>query len=372
MQNYYQNTTPRPAQNQPYPQNRNYPPNTQYPPYPPPAPVLTPQQQQKRSLRKASNGLGFFVLVYFLLMQVAAYLTSDLLVRFNAITSENRTSMLFLIQILAGIASALIAAFFYKIISRRKLSSNLTNSRVPMNKLIPMVLLGMGAAMLANQLAAMFDSNISFFELKNSVSMTTSTHSVPEMILYVISTAFMPAFAEELAFRGIFMNVMRKYGDAFAIISSSVLFGAMHGNTTQIVFAFTLGLIFAFVDCKANSIVPSIIIHFLNNFYAVSTDMLSSGAGLDDGTVTIIRISIISMICVIGILSYIYLSQTDKDFFRITESDTEGIAEESFLTLKQKLITCFTSVGVIISLSVFASEMILNLMPEDMLNHLFM
>ncbi len=301
-------------------------------------------------------------------MQVAAYLTSDILGQANAITLENRTSMLFLIQIVAGIASALIAAFFYKIISHRKLSENLSSSHVPPKKLIPMVLLGMGAAMLANQLAAMFDSNISFFELENSVSMTTTTNSVPEMILYIISTALMPAFAEEFAFRGIFMNVMRKYGDSFAIITSSVMFGAMHGNTTQIVFAFSLGLIFAFVDCKANSIVPSIIIHFLNNFYAVATDILSSNAGLDDRTVTIIRVCIISVICIVGILSYIYLIQADKFFFRITESDTEGIAEKSFITLKQKITTCLTSVGIIISLSVFASEMIFNLLPEDFLN----
>ena len=361
MQNYY-NTTPPPAQNQQY---QPYPP---YPPYPPPAPVLTPQQQQKRALRKTSNGLGFFVLAYFLIMQNVAYFASDYLVKVNAVTSENRTSILFLIQILSGIISALTAALFYRIFSRRSLSENLTKSHVPIKKLIPMVLLGMGAAMLANQLAALFDSNISLFQLKNSVPMTTSTQSVPEMLLYIVSTAFMPAFAEELAFRGIFMNVMRKYGDAFAIISSSVLFGAMHGNTTQIVFAFTLGLIFAYMDCKANSIVPSVIIHFFNNFYAVSTDMLGSGSGLDEGTVTVIRISIISMICVIGILSYIYLCKTDRDFFRISDNDKNDIAEESQLTLKQKFITCFTSVGVIISLAVFASEMILNLLPSDALN----
>lgn len=351
MQNYYQNMPPQA-------------PPQYYPPQPSPA------QRQRRALRKASNGLGFFVLVYFLIMQNAALILREILKWFNVINSSNATSVMFMIQIIAGIASSLIAAFFYRIISRRRLSDNLAKSHVKPGRLIPMVLLGMGGAMVANQLAALFDNNISFFHLENTVSQTTSTQSVPEMILYIVSTAVMPAFAEELAFRGVFMNVMRKYGDAFAIVTSSVLFGAMHGNTTQIIFAFSLGLVFAYMDCKANSIVPSVIIHFLNNFYAVSTDILGSNAGLGESTVLFIRISVISVFCLLGLLSFIYLAKTDKRFFTLTNDDEKGIAEESLLTMKQKCTACFTSVGIVICLAIFTSEMLLNLIPTDVLTNI--
>ena len=334
------------------------------------APQPSPAQIQRRVLRKASNGLGFFVLVYFLLMQNTALVLRWILKLFNVISPENATSVMFMIQIIAGIASSLIAAFFYRIISRRRLSDNFSKSHVKPGKLIPMILIGMGGAMLANQLAAIFDSNISLFHLENTVSQTTSTQSVPEMILYIISTAVMPALAEELAFRGVFMNVMRKYGDAFAIISSSVLFGAMHGNTTQIIFAFSLGLIFAYMDCKANSIVPSVIIHFANNFYAVSTDILATNAGLGENAVLCIRIAVISMFCLLGLLSFIYLAKTDKRFFTLTNDDEKGIAEESFLTMKQKCTACFTSVGIVICLAIFTSEMLLNLIPTDVLTNI--
>lgn len=339
------------------------------PVYYPLPPRPNPRQQQKRTLRKTSNGLGFFVLAYFLLMQQVAVLISGILRGTGVVTKESENIYLFFLQIIAGVASSLVAVLFYRLFSHRRLSDNFTNSRLSPDLLIPMIAVGMGAAMLANQLAALFDQNISLFELKNTVSMSTETQSVPEILLYIVSTAVAPAFAEELAFRGVFMNIMRRYGDAFAIITSAVVFGAMHGNTTQIIFAFVLGLIFAFVDCKANSIVPSVIIHFVNNFYAVTSDIISNNTDLNSGTLDVIRITIIAVFCLLGILSYIYLAKRDANFFAVTDRDQNGIAETNYLTLKEKFMVCFTSPGIIVSLSVFTLEMILNLLPKDTLEN---
>ena len=71
------------------------------------------------------------------------------------------------------------------------------------------------------------------------------------------------------------------------------------------------------------------------------------------------------MFCFIGLLSYIYLSKRDKDFFKTTNEDSNGLNSGSLLSLKEKNAACFTSVGVIISLAVFSAEMILNLIPQD-------
>ena len=362
MQNYNYQQMP-PAHYAPY---QPYPP---YSPYPP-APQFTPEQLERRELRKTSNGLGFFVLAFFLIMQVSAILISHMLSTAQIVTEENQTSLIFVLQIIVSIASAMTAVLFYRILSRKRLSSHLTRSHVKPSLLIPMLFAGKGAAMLANVLAGLFDQNISIFHLENTVSQTTPTKSVPEIILYVVSTAVIPALSEELAFRGVFMNIMRKYGDAFAIVTSAVMFGAMHGNTTQIVFAFLLGLIFAYMDCKVNSIIPSVLVHFANNFYAVVTDIAGSNLGLDDNTVTAIRVGIIAMFAVLGILSYIYLINRQPEFFKLNGKEGEFAATGSLLTLKQKFVACFTSVGIIISLSVFTAEMIINLLPEDFLTKL--
>ena len=323
------------------------------------------RQIEKRSLRKASTGPGFFILVYFLLMHWIGSLAVYGIIKSQIATFENRIMLQCLVQIISAVGSALLAGLFYKLISRWHISDCLPKSHVPLRTLVPMVMIGLGAAIIANNLAGLFDSNINIFQLKNSAEQSVSTQSIPEMVLYAVAVAIVPAFAEEFAFRGILMGVLRKHGDAFAIMASSVMFGAMHGNTTQIVFAFVLGLIFAFVDCKANSSIPSIIIHFFNNFYSVLLDIIRMNLHWDDATLAVIRLVIMISFCLLGILSYIYFAKTDNRFFRVANSDANPFSKTDVLTFRQKLGVFFTSIGVIVSLCLFLWETVYYLLPEE-------
>ncbi len=320
---------------------------------------------EKRSLRRTCTAIGIFVLIYYLTLQQTAGSLADLVSSMRIATEENQTALLFLIQTAACVFAPLLAAFFYKLIFRRKLSEGLTESFVKPGVLAPLVLLGMGAAMIANNMAALFDSNISIFMLKNYAQQSTDTRGVPEMVLYVISTAVVPALAEEFAFRGVVMGALRKYGDAFAIFASALLFGAMHGNTTQIVFAFVLGLIFAFTDCKANSIIPSVTIHFINNFYAVVEDILISNSAFDEGTIQLIRMGLILFFCTAGFVSYVFFAKTDSHFFRTANGDKNSFSSTDILSFREKLRLFFTSAGVIISLCLFFAETVYYLLPSE-------
>ena len=151
---------------------------------------------------------------------------------------------------------------------------------------------------------------------------------------------------------------------------SAVMFGAMHGNTTQIIFAFLLGLIFGYVDCKTNSIVPSVVIHFINNFYAVSTDIINQNGIFDSDTVTALNIGMIIMFLILGVLSYVYLAKRDNKVFKVTDKPSGGAKSE--LTLKEKFVACFTTPGIIVSLSFFIFEMLMNLIPEEALENALM
>ena len=74
------------------------------------------------------------------------------------------------------------------------------------------------------------------------------------LVITLVSTAVMPALLEEFAIRGVILQPARKYGMAFAIISSSVIFGLMHGNFIQAPFAFIVGACFAFFAIKCDSL----------------------------------------------------------------------------------------------------------------------
>lgn len=89
-----------------------------------------------------------------------------------------------------------------------------------------------------------------------------------QRILSFIYIAVLPAIFEELYVRGAVLSFSKKYGEVFAVIASALLFAAIHMNISQAIFAFLAGVIFAMLTLKTNSIVPSMLLHFLNNGYS--------------------------------------------------------------------------------------------------------
>ena len=73
---------------------------------------------------------------------------------------------------------------------------------------------------------------------------------------------------EEFIFRGVVLGALKKYGACFAVVASSLLWALLHGNVVQAVPAFCLGLIFGVAALRAKSIIPTIVIHMINNFLA--------------------------------------------------------------------------------------------------------
>lgn len=89
--------------------------------------------------------------------------------------------------------------------------------------------------------------------------------SILSLILSLIMTAVLPAFCEEFLHRGVLLSSYKKLGFKNAILISSLLFGLLHMNIEQFLFATMVGLILGSVTLFSRSIVPAMIIHFMNN-----------------------------------------------------------------------------------------------------------
>jgi len=88
-------------------------------------------------------------------------------------------------------------------------------------------------------------------------------------ILSFISVAVAAPILEEILFRGIILEgFLQNYSPQKAIIWSAVLFGVFHLNPWQAIGAIIFGLFFGWLYWKTNSIIPGIILHFVNNFAA--------------------------------------------------------------------------------------------------------
>lgn len=320
------------------------------------------KEYEVRKLRKTSSGLGIFVFSYFLIMiALSASLGTVISIVLPFSDLLSKSTPLFLLDIFISAFSAFIPSLFYFLFSGASISDTIKVKYVRLNILIPLTALGLGVAMFANTASGIVENNFSIFGLYNSVSFSQPTNSVFEKVLYIIAVSLVPALSEEFAFRGVVMGTLRKYGDAFAIISSSVVFGIMHGNISQIPFAFILGLILAFVDCKTNSIVPSIIIHFLNNLYAVIMDILEESYAMSDKEFYIIYLAIVTCFCILGILSFFILIKQDKKFFNLNSHTGVTYAKNDLLSFKEKNTTFYSSFGVMLSIILLGIETIFNL-----------
>ncbi len=141
------------------------------------------------------------------------------------------------------------------------------------------------------------------------------------MILYI---SFLGPITEELLFRGILLRRLEKFGKVFAIVVSSVLFGAFHGNLAQGLFATFMGLIFAYVAIEY-SIKWSILLHIINNFVFGELFLLLTGnlspSIQDNISAVMYGLFLVGAIIIVfrsrkSILEYIRSNKTTKGFYR--------------------------------------------------------
>ena len=90
----------------------------------------------------------------------------------------------------------------------------------------------------------------------------------------IIMTVFVAPVLEEIVFRGVIMNNLKKYGIKTAIIINSIFFALSHYNTDMIIPAFFTGIIFSYVAYKY-SIEYSILIHFFINAITKTSQVLA-------------------------------------------------------------------------------------------------
>lgn len=112
-------------------------------------------------------------------------------------------------------------------------------------------------------------------------SFSASVSSVWELLLEIFSLVLLPAFCEEVFFRGIVAYEYRFGGVAGAALMSSLLFAVIHLDFGQLPICFLNGLLLFFVGFLTGNLVCPILVHALYNLFALFGEryvyLLSSG-----------------------------------------------------------------------------------------------
>lgn len=243
--------------------------------YEPLLPNTPPDLAERKTLRRSANFVGTMILMMF----CANVLVSIVLIVLGSfglldLASDdlglNNTAYLLVNMVLYLLFLPLPALFTAAAFKSRV--HPFPAQKVGGGLLVCLFLAGMGLAVLSNLLSGFLMDFLTALGVPYPTFPDTMELTATSLVLNIVSTAVLPAFAEELIFRGYVQGALKPFGNGIAIVLSAFLFGIFHGNILQFPFAFFMGLVFGWLFVATDSIWPCILVHFGNNLMSVLLD----------------------------------------------------------------------------------------------------
>lgn len=303
-------------------------------------------QQEKREVRRASSRLGLVSLAGIALMAALTLGGEMLYFRLWHPYDPSLSSfggmdpvLYYFITAVAYVLGLAVPVLLYFAIRRIPLAAGLPFEKAGVLKTAALVFLGSFGCLLANFPANMVVNLERYFGFSGDLPEMPLNDNPAVLILYTISIVVIPPIVEEMMFRGMILQGLRRFGDGFAVVASAALFGLYHGNFAQMVFAFLCGLALGYAVIRSNSLLPAILIHLINNASSVFLEFVEryQGTAASESANGVRALILFAL----GILSVIYLLIRGRRSPRLE-------APPSPLRFSAKLGALFWNPGVVI------------------------
>lgn len=134
--------------------------------------------------------------------------------------------------------------------------------------------------------------------IQDTLDQLLMVHGIGEFLKKLFLFCVLPAFVEEIYFRGFCQTTLEhRIGVTPAILLTSLLFALAHGNMWYIHLYFGLGCFLGWIYSKSGSLWPAIAAHFINNTWTFVTHMM----GVDITAGPLASQLIIVMISLLGL-----------------------------------------------------------------------
>lgn len=243
--------------------------------YEPILPKLSPGDAERQTLRRGANFCGLMILMMFcanlvisiVLIALGSFGALDFAAADYGLGNTGYLVLNMVLYLLFLPVPALLTAA-----NSRVRVYPLPLKKVGFGAAVCLLLAGMGLAILSNVLSSYLMDFFTLLGVPYPEFPDTMELTATSLVLNIISTAVLPALAEELIFRGYIQGALKPYGNGIAIVLSAFLFGIFHGNILQFPFAFFMGLVFGWLLAATGSIWPCVLLHFGNNLMSVLLD----------------------------------------------------------------------------------------------------
>ncbi|MEG0899204.1 MAG: type II CAAX endopeptidase family protein [Oscillospiraceae bacterium] len=305
-----------------------------------------PQIREKALIRSYANAAAISIISIFLLKILLTPFIKNCVALFLNITPflsyfKNNQVIIsgiseILIYILALIMPFLLYAKFLKIPLSVAFPLNPPDSE----KFFPVVAFSMGVSVLGIITSMICALLLSLLGLSFEAAAVYPPKDLIELMIFVVKSVFVAAFVEEFIFRGAVLQSLRRFGDGFAIIVSSIIFAVVHANLVQAPTAFLMGITLSFAVIITRSIWTGVAIHIIHNGILVVLTALEPY--LSDNLYYLLIIGTFSFLLMASILGIIILSKNFNYIFDLKPQKT--IHKTS-----QKIAIYFSTISMIIT-----------------------
>lgn len=286
--------------------------------------VLSPDSPGGKAARNAADGsvlfrawrVGYPLLLHFGISNLTMIVIGSVIMLSAVITGEMMSAGLDMIGtntvLFTGIADAIvvpIAWLFFRNDERKRAASTFAERLLIKNtfgvlEVVCIAVMIIGFTSVLNLLISMIPLND---ETYNSLAeeMFRNTGFITQFIVIGI----IAPITEELIFRGLIYRRMRDYtGVLWGVIFSGLVFGVYHGNLTQGIFAFIIGMMFAALYEHYGTMWAPIAGHMANNMLATVENYLLERVDVPDW----LYLLMIGVMAVLGVACLIRILKREK------------------------------------------------------------
>lgn len=193
------------------------------------------------------------------------------------------------------VASAVMAVIFFGRMYLKERNSFLKENNKEIN-IFAMISFGVMLSMAAGSiLSAMNIDNI-----YGSYEKTSSLLLNGNIVYRLFALGVITPAAEEIIFRGLVFNrVKKQYGSLYGIVVSSLMFGVFHFNLVQGLYAFIIGMAFAYCYELTGDLKVPVYMHMSINVLTVLSDYYGLNS-ITDGN-TVFKVVLTLMECIISV-----------------------------------------------------------------------
>lgn len=260
----------------------------------------------KEENKKVFNRIGLAMLVSMILVNVIQIIFFNIIGKVN----QDLLSASWINYIALAISYYLIGfPVFYFMIKGLPEGEKREDKKLGVWEIVKFCFISYSLMYIFNFLTNIFIILISIFKGSEVVNPLQNIIEGSSLILTLIFVGILSPIIEEMMFRGIMLNKLRRYGDKVAIVTTALLFGLFHANFSQFFYATVLGLIFAYITLKTGTIKYSIILHIFVNMMGSFIIPLIIG----DGSNLVAYGCVLFLVLLISIIGLVLLIKDRKN-----------------------------------------------------------